>query len=221
MATTVHPGIDQIQRRPHAGGGGNGLGNTPPSAGMHSVSDYAPAPASTGIWVVIAGITMMFLAFTSALIVRKGGAPDWQHLDLPTILYFNTVILLASSVTLQIGRKRVVSFMASGSTVEPPATWLYVTLGLGFLFVAGQYLAWRELRTEGLYLATNPSSSFFYVLTVAHVLHLLGGFGGLGRVIYKLHARTLRRSTLDATSHYWHFMDFLWVYLFFLLWMKL
>ncbi|PYX94267.1 MAG: hypothetical protein DMG71_13015, partial [Acidobacteria bacterium] len=64
-------------------------------------------------------------------------------------------------------------------------------------------------------------SSFFYVFTAGHVLHLLGGLGGLGRVISKLNKLVLRRSTLDATSRYWHFMDVLWVYLLLLLWMKL
>jgi cytochrome c oxidase subunit 3 len=82
-------------------------------------------------------------------------------------------------------------------------------------------VAWRQLNAEGLYLATNPSSSFFYVFTAAHALHVLGGLGGLMRVIVKLNRHTLRRSTLDATSRYWHFMDVLWVYLLLLLWMQL
>ena len=89
------------------------------------------------------------------------------------------------------------------------------------MFVAGQYIAWRQLSADGLYLATNPSSSFFYVLTAAHALHVLGGLGGLTRVISKLKHGVLRRSTLDATSRYWHFMDVLWIYLLLLLWLKL
>jgi len=92
---------------------------------------------------------------------------------------------------------------------------------LGLLFVAGQYIAWQQLRAEGLFLATNPSSSFFYLLTAIHALHVLGGLGGLTRVVHKFNRSTLRKSTLDATSHYWHFMDALWVYLMFLLWFKL
>jgi cytochrome c oxidase subunit 3 len=102
-----------------------------------------------------------------------------------------------------------------------PARWLYITLFLGLLFVAGQYVAWLQLRAQGLYLATNPSSSFFYVLTAAHALHVLGGLGGLTRVIRRFNRSILRKSTLDATSHYWHFMDALWVYLLLLLWIKL
>jgi cytochrome c oxidase subunit III len=89
------------------------------------------------------------------------------------------------------------------------------------LFVAGQYVAWSQLRAAGLYLATNPSSSFFYVLTVTHALHVLGGLGGLLYVIRKLRKSSLRRSTLNAAARYWHFMDLLWLYLLLLLWLKL
>jgi cytochrome c oxidase subunit 3 len=82
-------------------------------------------------------------------------------------------------------------------------------------------LAWMQLRSQGFGLATNVSYSFFYVLTVAHAFHVFGGLGGLVRVIRKLNRSVLRRSTLDATSHYWHFMGALWLYLLLLLWMKL
>jgi cytochrome c oxidase subunit 3 len=82
-------------------------------------------------------------------------------------------------------------------------------------------MAWLQLRSQGLYLATNPNSSFFYVFTAMHALHVLGGLAGLLRVVRKLSRRVLRRSTLDATSYYWHFMGVLWLYLFFLLWMRI
>lgn len=193
-----------------------------PAGGLpRTAQQYAPPPASTGIWVVLAAIGMTFAALTSALVVRKGGATDWRHFTLPSILYFNTLLLLASSVTLEISRKRVASFMAAGRVGEKPTRWLYLTLGLGLAFVVGQYIAWRQLNAQGLYLATNPASSFFYVFTAAHALHLIGGLGGLVRVMAKLNNSSLRRTTLDATSRYWHFMDVLWVYLLLLLWMKL
>jgi cytochrome c oxidase subunit 3 len=165
---------------------------------------------------------MTFAAFTSALVVRQGSAPDWRHITLPSVLYLNTLVIIASSFTLEISRRRVAAFMGGlkGSAANP-ARWLYITLFLGILFVAGQTFAWVQLKSQGFGLATNVSYSFFYVLTVAHALHLLGGLGGLVRVIGKLHSSVLRRSTLDATSRYWHFMGVLWVYLLFLLWMKL
>jgi cytochrome c oxidase subunit 3 len=216
MATTIH-------EPPQIGAGGNSGGGwrhpAPPTPGrVPAVRDRSPEPAKTGIWVGLAAITMSFAAFTSALVVRQGTAPDWRHLALPHILLLNTAILLASSVTLEVARRQITGFMTgSESGVQHPGRWLYVTLSLGLLFVLGQYLAWLQLRSQGWYVATNPSSSFFYVFTCIHALHVFGGLGGLVSALRKLNRGTLRRSTLDATSHYWHFMDGLWLYLLFLL----
>jgi len=206
------------------GNSGIGGGRTlvPAHGDMRALKDYSPPPSSTGIWVVLASITMSFAALTSALIVRQGSALDWRHLALPRILYLNTLVLFASSIALEVARREVGAFMGGlRNQVASPARWLYITLFLGLLFVAGQYAAWVQLRSQGLFLATNPNSSFFYVLTALHALHVLGGLGGLIRVIRRLNELVLRKSTLDATSHYWHFMDVLWVYLLLLLWMKL
>ena len=227
MATTVHepPKIEERRdpSRPASNSGNGGGRNLVPSEGdLRRVRDYSPPPSSTGIWVVLASITMTFAAFTSALIVRQGSATDWRHLTLPGILYLNTLVLFASSIALEVARRRVGTFMSGRrGQVTSPARWLYITLLLGLLFVAGQYVAWVQLRSQGLYLATNPNSSFFYVLTAMHALHVSGGLGGLVRVIHRLNKAILRKSTLDATAHYWHFMDALWVYLLLLLWMKL
>jgi cytochrome c oxidase subunit 3 len=227
MATTAHePPKIELERLPSQGSGNGGWRNLVPADGdLRRVKDHqAPPPASTGIWVAVAGITMTFAAFTSALIVRQGAAPDWQHITLPPVLYLNTLVIIASSVTLEVSRRRVAAFMSASHDnqhTENPARWLYITLLLGLLFVAGQTFAWMQLRSQGFKLSTNISYSFFYVLTVAHALHLLGGLGGLVRVIGKLNHSVLKRSTLDATSRYWHFMGVLWVYLLFLLWMKL
>ncbi len=224
MATTIPepPQIDP-HRLPDQGHSGNGgWRNLDPADGnLRVAQDYSPPPSSTAIWVVLFAITMMFAAFTSALIVRKA-SQDWHTFTLPSILYFNTLLLLASSATLEIARRHVATFMGGLKTkVESPAGWLYITLFLGLLFVAGQYVAWSQLRAEGLYLATNPSSSFFYLLTATHALHVLGGLGGLIYVIRKLSKLALRRSQLVATARYWHFMGILWLYLLLLLWMKL
>jgi cytochrome c oxidase subunit III len=224
MATTVVPPKVEPRRSPKQGDPGKGgFRNLLPNGGsLLAVQDYAPAPSKTGIWVALAAITMTFAAFTSALIVRQGSALDWHHLVLPRVLYWNTLVLLASSVTLEISRRRVATFMGGPRTVDlNPSRWLYVTLLLGLVFVAGQYAAWLQLRSEGLFLATNPSSSFFYLLTAVHALHVLGGLVGLTYVIRRLHRVVLRRSTLDTFSYYWHFMGILWVYLLLLLWMKL
>src|SRR5580704_9442335 len=143
MATTVHePPKNEERRDPlrPTGNSGNGGGrNLVPADGkLPAVKDYSPPPASTGIWVVLAAITMSFAAFTSALVVRKGGSLDWRPFTLPVILYANTLVLLASSVTLEISRRRVAVFMGGiRSRAANPARWLYFTLSLGLLFLAG------------------------------------------------------------------------------------
>ncbi len=222
MATTVHE-PPKIQARRSRGSENGGWRNLVPADGdPHAIKEYSPPAASTGILVVVYAITMTFAALTSALVVRKGSSLDWQSFSLPSVLYLNTALLLASSLTLEVARRRVATFMGGLAVPgESPARWLYITLVFGLLFVVGQYVAWLRLSAEGLYLATNPSSSFFYVLTAAHVLHVLGGLGGLLYVIRKLRKSELRRSTLNAASRYWHFVDLLWVYLLVLLWAKL
>jgi cytochrome c oxidase subunit 3 len=224
MATTVHepPRQDSPTDRPRLGESG-GLRNLVPANGdLRTIQDDSSPASRTGVWVGIASITMTFLAFTSAMVVRQGASPDWRHLALPRILYLNTLILLASSVTLEIARRR---FRGSvpGTLAERAGALraLYATLALGVLFVAGQFMAWLQLSAQGLYLASNPSSSFFYVFTAVHGLHVLGGLAGLAYVIRKLGREDLRRGTLSATSHYWHFMDVLWMYLLWVLWLKL
>jgi cytochrome c oxidase subunit III len=224
MANTVHepPQID-LNRLPDQGHAGNGgWKNLVPAGGRPLLAvEYSPPASSTAIWVVLFAIMMMFAAFTSALVVRKGGAPDWRTFTLPSILYLNTLLLIASSATLEVARRRIAPFVGDvKSQAANPARWLYITMFLGLLFVAGQYVAWQQLRSEGIYLATNPSSSFFYLLTVVHAIHVLGGLAGLTYVIRKLQKSALRRSQLVATARYWHFMGILWVYLLSLLWMK-
>lgn len=227
MATTLPPPKPEVFRDPEKSGNGStgdgGWRNLVPAEGsLRGVEEYSPPPSSSAIWVGIAAICMSFAAFTSALIVRQGSSNDWRHITLPPILFLSTAVLLASSVSLEVARRRVAAYMGGlGGSVESARLWLLLTFGLGLLFVAGQYMAWLQLRSQGLYLATNPNSSFFYVFTAIHALHVLGGLAGLGRVIRKLGQGTLRRSTLNATSYYWHFMGVLWVYLFVLLWMRI
>lgn len=227
MATTIPPPKPEdlsLPEPPDTGHTGNGgwQNLVPANGNLRALEKYSPPPSSSAIWVGIAAISMSFAAFTSALIVRQGASTDWQHLTLPSILYFSTFVLLVSSATLEVARRRVATYMGGRIThLDSPRRWLYFTLFLGLLFVAGQYMAWLQLRSQGLYLATNPNSSFFYLFTALHALHVLGGLGALLRVVRKLGQSTLRRSTLDATAYYWHFMGVLWLYLFLLLWMRL
>lgn len=221
MATTLPPPVrDKVgedeQLRTHDGGGGGFRRLVPQEGELRGVKDPKGAPTRTGIWVALAAIGMSFAALTSALYVREGSATDWHHITLPPILWVNTLALITSSITLEFARRHVSAYMRGQETNRSkPMLWLELTLLFGGVFVVGQYLAWLNLRAQGLYLPTNPNSSFFYLFTGVHVVHVLGGLGGLSRVIVKFLSKTrpLRRSTLDATAYYWHFMGLLWIYL--------
>jgi len=220
MATTLHEPLEVITPGYLKNGSGRNLG--PVDGDLRAVREHPFEPAKTGIWVAFAAITMSFAALTSALVVRQGTALDWHHIPLPPILYFNTLVLLASSGTLEFARRRMAAYARGFETqISEPMRWLVITLSFGLLFVAGQYVAWLQLKSEGLYLATNPSSSFFYVFTGVHAVHVLGGLCGLIYIMSKLQRSVLRRSTFIDASQYWHFMGILWVYLLFVLWMKL
>ena len=184
----------------------------------------ADGASRSGVWVAIFAITMFFAAFTSALFVREGSAVDWTHLVLPPILYANTMVLLLGSLTLVMASRVVNAHVLLDShAVKTVMVWLIATLVLGSLFIAGQYEAWRQLAAQGLFLSTNPNSSFFYVFTGMHILHLLGGIAALVYLIGQLAGShtTFRRAAFQNTAIYWHFMGVLWLYLLFILRTKL
>jgi cytochrome c oxidase subunit III len=197
----------------------------PARVSVNTASRVAADGASrSGVWVAIFAITMSFMAFTSALFVREGTAVDWTHLTLPPILYANTLVLLLGSVTLWMASRAVNAHsLLDSDAMKTVMGWLIATLALGLLFIAGQYEAWRQLAAQGLFLSTNPNSSFFYVFTGMHILHLLGGIAALVYLIGQLvgsHS-TFRRAAFHNTAIYWHFMGVLWLYLLFVLRTKL
>jgi cytochrome c oxidase subunit 3 len=173
----------------------------------------------TGILVVLAGVMMMFTALTSAYIVRAAGANDWLPIAVPRVLWISTVLIIISSVTFELARKG----LRAG---DQPAysRMLLVTVVLGLGFFGAQLLAWRALVLQGVYVSSNPHSSFFYLLTALHGLHLLIGIFAIDFLL--LHTRrkasveqsTRKRSAAaGAVATYWHFMAGLWIYLFLLL----
>lgn len=193
-----------------------------PRPAMPVIAATKGIPSQTGVWVAVSAIAMSFAALTSALVVRQGSGADWQRFALPRILYLDTLILVASSYTLELARKRFAAraLLRSGDGEQARTLrsnglyWLNITLTLGLFFVVGQVLAWQRLASQGLFLATSPSSSFFYLLTAMHGLHLLGGVLGLIYVGYRLrHNARNAQTSLGTAAVYWHFVDLLWVYL--------
>jgi len=217
-ATTV-PEIELIIEERHGGGGGS----RPPDGGddgddnrSRGPRKFSPRRYYTGIAVGLVSILMFFMALASAYLVRKSGSSDWIPVQLPRVLLFNTLVLIASSFTMEQARQRLAqTFFSSFRRL-----WL-ATTALGMLFVIGQLVAWRQLVAQGIYMATNPASSFFYIFTGAHGVHLLGGIAALLFVSLRNFEKSQISISMAAeiTSYYWHFMDGLWIFLLALLYL--
>jgi cytochrome c oxidase subunit III len=229
------------------GGGGAGIPPTPGGGdGDGRAGGSSPnygqrlRRARLGLIVGLTPVIMLFVSFTSAYIVRQGlptldlrtntYVHDWLPVRLPwELLLINTVVLLASSLTMELSRRQITRQAALAPVRSIPGVslgeersrpWLAITVVLGLGFLAGQWLAWWELESRGFYLATSASSSFVYLLTGMHAIHLAGG------ILALLYAATTsllrkpveaRRIVVDITSWYWHFMALLWIYIFALL----
>jgi len=218
-----------------------GGGAPPDSTGRHEGPwgygsadfDMRVRRARLGLVVGLIGSLMIFISFTSAYVVRQGLPTldprtmslvhDWFPVPLPGLLLINTFLLLVSSGTMELARRqlarRAAQFTAAADngvwpTQQQGIPWLAFTIVLGLSFLAGQWAVWRELAAAGFYISANPSSSFFYLLTGTHGVHLLGGIFALlvaaASSIVRRPAES-RLVILDVTGWYWHFMAVLWV----------
>jgi cytochrome c oxidase subunit 3 len=191
--------------------------------------------ARLGLVVGLTGIVMIFISFSSAYVVRQGLPTldprtnlllhDWFPVPLPGLLLINTFVLLISSFTMEMTRRQaarraaLAQFEAEArlsSDADERVSWLALTTVLGLSFLTGQWMVWRELATRGFYVSSSPSSSFVYLLTGMHGVHL---FGGVVALLTAGVASVLRRPAdsqfivVDVTGWYWHFMALLWVYI--------
>jgi cytochrome c oxidase subunit III len=228
MATTV-TGTERVTKKeiglgsvpppwngPNGGNGSRGNGGR---GGDDRLRRSSSSAARIGMWVALAAILMMFTALTSAYIVRAGLSNDWRPITMPHLLWLSTALILASSLSFEAARRSL-----KKRRERAYSRWLLLTVFLGLGFLGSQLLAWRQLVAQGIYLANNPHSAFFYVLTGAHAVHLLGGILALDylllltrRARYSSAAETKRETAVDVVGIYWHFMDGLWIYLFLLL----
>jgi cytochrome c oxidase subunit 3 len=235
FSTTATLDEPQVSRG-HEGGAPPDFGGGDDGRPGRGLPDYPTRlrRARLGLLVAVTPIFMLFVSFTSAYIVRQGLptldpgtnklVSDWVPVRLPVLLLFNTCILLVSSVCMELARRR-----AKGEAVAGPAgaasavrantntfPWLAITLVSGICFLYGQWLAWRQLAANGFYVSTAPSSSFIYLLTGTHAIHLFGGILGLlaASLASFLGFSGIRRSiVVDVTGWYWHFMTVLWIYI--------
>ena len=231
-----HAGHGHKPPAPPAGGGGGGSGGDGSNYGSPNYVARLRR-ARLGLACGIATVCMVFISLTSAYIVRQGlptfdGASnsyvrDWGKTDLPwALLAINTALLLLSSLTIELARRSAARQAALAPVSSIPGVslgneksfpWLGITILLGVSFLAGQWLAWGELHARGFYVSTNPSSSFAFLLTMAHAIHLGGGMIAL---LWAASASLLhkpveaRRIVVDITAWYWHFMAVLWIYIF-------
>ncbi len=171
-----------------------------------------PSAYQLGMWLGLGAVTVFFASLSTVLaFLHAEMSRVWMHTPVPRILYLDTSVLLASSVTLELARRS----LSAGRGVRF-SRWLKVTLMLGLTFVGGQVTAWRQLASTGVYLHRNPSSAFLYAVTFMHGMHLAGGAIALIYLVWKAPSISLglkKRTALDVTTLYWHFMDGLWIYL--------
>lgn len=171
-------------------------------------------PAKVFVWLFVAAVVVLFAAFTASYLARRT-QPGWTAIPFPPVLWLSTAVLMVSSGVLEWTRRQG----RQGRPV-PLRRGLTATTLLGLGFLAGQVAAWRQLAAAGVFLSTNPHSSFFYLLTGAHGLHLLGGLGVLLYTGWRVsRAREAARASdaVDPAATYWHFLGVLWLYLFVLL----
>lgn len=160
-------------------------------------------------------MTMMFAGLTSAFVVSKSRL-DWlKNFELPTAFFYSTAVIIACSVTFHLAKKAIQKDDRSATT-----SFLLITLALGILFVVLQFRGFGQIVEQGYYFTgteSNITTTFLYVVTVAHLAHLAGGLISLLIIIYN-HFKQKYNSTqtlgIELGTMYWHFLDLLWVYLF-------
>jgi len=220
---------------PYSGGGDDGHSNRGSGDSMPNYGQRL-RHARWALAVFMAPILMLFITFTVVYLIRRGlvsfdASSDtyirtWIALRLPwPILVANTIVLLLSSVTIDLARRAITREAALAPVKSIPGVslgdersipWLSITTILGLLFLAGQLLAWGKLSTSGFHLLGGTSSSFVYILTAMHGIHLAGGilalaFANIAAALDR--PVESRRILVDITAWYWHFMTGLWIYI--------
>lgn len=173
-------------------------------------------PHKFTLWVAIGSIVMMFAGLTSAFIV-KGAQPEWSTIELPRAFYYSTLVILISSVTIQMALK---AFKERKMNYYRRLITITAVAGIGFIVL--QVIGFRQLWETGVTLNGSGAGQFLYIIFGLHALHVLGGIIALLVMFFKAFSSKFRNYnpvSIELASTYWHFVDLLWVYLFvFFLW---
>jgi len=169
-------------------------------------------PKKFALWIACASIMMMFASLTSAYIVRQAQG-NWLEFQMPTVFYWSTVVIIISSITLHIS---YVSFKKGKEQLYK--SLLVVSFILGILFLVFQYMGWQGLKDAGVAFTVHPAGDFVYAISGLHAVHILGGVAAM--TVALVHAFSLkfrptpfRKLRFNLVVTYWHFVDFLWIYL--------
>ena len=167
-------------------------------------------PLKFALWIALGSIVMMFAGLSSAYIVKRNQA-NWLTYDIPLIFWYSTATILLSSVTILLARKAFIN-----RQMQQYKIWLGITTGLGILFLFLQYFGFVQLWENGITISRNVSFSFLYVIVTMHALHVIGGVVALIIIFIKSFSKkrkTYSAMSIDLVNTYWHFVDFLWIYL--------
>ena len=167
-------------------------------------------PHKFTLWVGLASIVMMFAGLTSAYIVKRNQV-NWVTFALPNVFWYSTAVILLSSFTLWLAQSAFKS-----RKMLKYRKLVVATLLLGVLFIILQVLGFGQLWANGLTLTANVSFSFLYIIVGLHALHLVGGIIALVVLFIRAFSSKVRNYdivTVEVMSTYWHFVDFLWIYL--------
>ncbi|MBF6641152.1 cytochrome c oxidase subunit 3 [Flavobacterium sp. J49] len=170
------------------------------------------------LWFAMASMTMMFAGITSAFVVSKS-REDWmKDFQMPSAFYFSTLAIILCSVTFHLAKKAIEKDNRSAT-----GNLLLLTFGLAIVFVFLQFKGFEQLIEQGYYFTgpeSNIATTFLYVIAVVHLAHLAGGMISLLIIIYNHFKQKYNSSQtlgIELGAMYWHFLDFLWICLFFFL----
>jgi cytochrome c oxidase subunit 3 len=186
-------------------------------AGELNEKRYIIHPAKFNLWLFIISVILLFGALTSAYIVSKGIESDkdmWHYFPMPNLLWLTTGILVVASVILQIG-----VWGAKKGDLRRARIGFLLTMVLGLLFLAGQWIAWLELIKEGVVFGGGGSNAanYLYLLTFMHGAHIIAGLAYLGLVYWRMATGKIRPGnivSIENAATFWHFLGLLWLYLF-------